>query len=294
MATNTHIAIAARKAALDAAMNLANSGTLVFYDGAQPANADTAVTTQNILATLTLANPAFTAATGASGATAVKALTLGFPIRKSTTSLSAYAYATGVPIEVVFAGSPAATVVNGSAAVTMSGNITAQLGDLVFFDNGGGWLEAYEVGAPAPVASPNLVLTTPYQQTGGSGVATTTIPLTHDSMDLPALTGLPATGYTLNMSGILNVSNGAGADRQIGIYVAGNSEYTQNGGEAQFENLSATTNDVAAVPFNVDLVFPNPSPTTFTPHVFAVAESGSAGDVTFGKGSSMFIAVQVA
>ena len=46
----------------DAACALANTGWLRIYDGSQPANADTAVTTQNILAELRFGATAFGAA----------------------------------------------------------------------------------------------------------------------------------------------------------------------------------------------------------------------------------------
>ena len=49
-------------AAADAAVALANSGKVRIYDGSQPATAATAITTQVLLAELTLANPAFGAA----------------------------------------------------------------------------------------------------------------------------------------------------------------------------------------------------------------------------------------
>lgn len=51
---------------------LCNGGTLKIYDGTQPATADTAITTQNLLATLTLGNPAFgSAAAGVATANAI-------------------------------------------------------------------------------------------------------------------------------------------------------------------------------------------------------------------------------
>jgi hypothetical protein len=59
--------VAARNAALDAALNLADAGagpgTIKIYSGTQPANGDTAEA-GTLLATFTLADPAFSAATG--------------------------------------------------------------------------------------------------------------------------------------------------------------------------------------------------------------------------------------
>ena len=61
------VAVAARNAGLDAAFNLADAGagpgTIKVYSGAQPANAD-AAETGTLLVTFTLADPAFSAASG--------------------------------------------------------------------------------------------------------------------------------------------------------------------------------------------------------------------------------------
>lgn len=62
MALNPKLSNAAANAAADAVCVLANSGSLKIYDGTQPATADTAVSTQVLLATLTFGNPAFGAA----------------------------------------------------------------------------------------------------------------------------------------------------------------------------------------------------------------------------------------
>lgn len=52
---------------------LLNGGFLRFYDGARPANANTAISTQNLLAELTFGNPAFSAA--AAGVITANAIT---------------------------------------------------------------------------------------------------------------------------------------------------------------------------------------------------------------------------
>ena len=64
MARNLNLSDAAANAEANALASLANGGTLCIYDGAQPADANTAVTTQNLLAELTLGNPAFSSAAG--------------------------------------------------------------------------------------------------------------------------------------------------------------------------------------------------------------------------------------
>jgi hypothetical protein len=73
MALNPKLAVARRNAALDNILGNANNGILRIYDGAQPADADTAITTQVILAELTMGATAFPAAAG--GASAANAIT---------------------------------------------------------------------------------------------------------------------------------------------------------------------------------------------------------------------------
>lgn len=62
MALNPKRSNLAASTAADAMAALANGGFFDIYDGAQPATADTAVTTQNKLASLAFGNPAFAAA----------------------------------------------------------------------------------------------------------------------------------------------------------------------------------------------------------------------------------------
>ena len=62
MALNPTLANVAANAQADAACALANTGWLRISDGAQPANADTAITSQNVLAELRFGATAFGAA----------------------------------------------------------------------------------------------------------------------------------------------------------------------------------------------------------------------------------------
>ena len=74
MALNPTLANVAANAQADAACALANTGWLRIYDGAQPANADTAVTSQNVLAELRFSATAFGAAVaGVAAANAIAA-----------------------------------------------------------------------------------------------------------------------------------------------------------------------------------------------------------------------------
>lgn len=74
---NVRLATAPQNAACDAIVDLidagAGAGTIKIYDGTQPANANTAVTTQTLLATLTYSATAFGAAS--SGVATAAAIT---------------------------------------------------------------------------------------------------------------------------------------------------------------------------------------------------------------------------
>lgn len=76
-----NIPYASASAACNALVDLCDvggAGKLIIYDGSQPANADTAVTTQKPLATFTLGNPAFGAASnGVATANSITPVTAG-------------------------------------------------------------------------------------------------------------------------------------------------------------------------------------------------------------------------
>lgn len=76
MALNTQLADASANAAANAVTALCNSGSIKFYTGSQPANANTAVTSQTLIATLPLSATAFgTAAAGVATANAITSAT---------------------------------------------------------------------------------------------------------------------------------------------------------------------------------------------------------------------------
>jgi hypothetical protein len=85
VANNLIISTAARNAALDAVtalLNVGGAGTIDIYDGVQPANPGTAVTTQNKLVTLTFSTTAFAASSG--GSAVANAITSGTAIATGT------------------------------------------------------------------------------------------------------------------------------------------------------------------------------------------------------------------
>jgi hypothetical protein len=59
MASNVHVSATGRNAQLAALAALCNGGTIKFYDGAQPASAGVAITSQNLLCTLTFGGTAY-------------------------------------------------------------------------------------------------------------------------------------------------------------------------------------------------------------------------------------------
>lgn len=67
MAYNTQLSHAASNAACNALTALVNGGTIKIYTGSQPANAETAITTQTLLGSVTLNATAFGSATNGTG-----------------------------------------------------------------------------------------------------------------------------------------------------------------------------------------------------------------------------------
>jgi glutamate synthase domain-containing protein 3 len=84
MATNTHLSVASWNLAIDAAINVLNSGFLQIYSGAQPATPDAALAGNVLLATLTLGATAFGAA--AAGTKTANAITAGTAVATGTAS----------------------------------------------------------------------------------------------------------------------------------------------------------------------------------------------------------------
>ena len=100
MAYDTNIAMAGAKAALDALVDRLDTGTganprVRIYDGSQPANPDTAITTQTVLAEIDLGTAAvFGAATTGTGGDANKAVADAANLPKTDTSANASGTAT--------------------------------------------------------------------------------------------------------------------------------------------------------------------------------------------------------
>jgi hypothetical protein len=68
MPANLRLATASVNTGLDALLARADGGFLKIYDGDQPADANTAISSQQLLATLRFSSPAFSAATNGTAA----------------------------------------------------------------------------------------------------------------------------------------------------------------------------------------------------------------------------------
>ena len=82
MAANTHLSIASWNLALNAGIDVLNSGFMQIYTGTQPATPDTAITSQTLLATLTLSATAFGASSA--GTKTANAITSGTAVATGT------------------------------------------------------------------------------------------------------------------------------------------------------------------------------------------------------------------
>src|SRR5271165_6599787 len=84
MSGNTHVSQAGWNAALNAITALANGGSVIVYNGSQPATPDVAVTTQTALVTMSLSATA--AAAASAGTATMNAVTSGVAANTGTAS----------------------------------------------------------------------------------------------------------------------------------------------------------------------------------------------------------------
>ncbi len=122
MANNLIISTAARNAALDAVtalLNTGGAGTLKVYDGSQPAGPGTAITTQNLLVTLTFSATAFAASS--SGTATANAITSGTAVFTATATWARIASGAGTAVFDCTVGSSGTDIVLSTASIN-SGN----------------------------------------------------------------------------------------------------------------------------------------------------------------------------
>lgn len=118
MAKNTQLSDASANAACNAVVARANSGSMKIYTGTQPANGNTAVGSQTLLATIALGSTAFASAVG------------GAATMNTTLATSIVATGTAAWFRIV-ASDGVTQVIDGSIGVTGSGS-NIELGSTAF------------------------------------------------------------------------------------------------------------------------------------------------------------------
>jgi hypothetical protein len=123
MALNPHIKLTLRNAMLDQLNTaLGASGLLRIYDGAQPADADTALGAQNKLAELALSATAFAAA--GAGSVVANAITAANALLSGTATWASFVTAAGVRVLDVGVGT-SATDINLNAVAFAAGALVS-------------------------------------------------------------------------------------------------------------------------------------------------------------------------
>lgn len=117
MSNLVNLSDTAANAAGNALGALLNSGTLQFFAGTQPANANTALSGNTHLATLTFGNPAFGAAAG--GVLTANAITGGTAVNSGTATFARLYESDGMTVvcDMVVATSGGAITLNTTALV---------------------------------------------------------------------------------------------------------------------------------------------------------------------------------
>ncbi len=122
IANNVLISTAARNAAVDATtalFNIGGAGTINVYDGTQPAGPGTAVTTQNLLVTLTFSATSFSS--GSAGVATANAITSGTAGANGTPAWSRWKSGAGTAVIDCTVGTSGCDI-NLSSATIASGN----------------------------------------------------------------------------------------------------------------------------------------------------------------------------
>ena len=125
---NVRLANAPQQAAMDAVVDLidagAGAGTINIYDGTQPADANTAVSTQTLLATLTFSDPAF-GATSTAGVATASAITEDSSA--NATGTASWARILDSNSAVIFdcdVGTTGTTIILNSVSITIGGTVS--------------------------------------------------------------------------------------------------------------------------------------------------------------------------
>ena len=125
MALNTELSNAIANAMCAAWSTLCNGGTINLFDGVQPTDANTAITTQHLLATLTFGNPAF--GTPVAGVAASNSITSGSGLYAGTATWARIIESGGsaVVCDMSVGTTSSYNIVMNSAIVTVGETISA-------------------------------------------------------------------------------------------------------------------------------------------------------------------------
>ena len=125
---NLRVATASRQAQCDAVVDLidagSGAGTIKIYTGTQPANANTAVSSQTLLGTLTFSDPAFGAANSSGVATASSITDDSSADATGTASWARIADSDGDTVFDCDVGTSGATINLNSVSITAGGTIS--------------------------------------------------------------------------------------------------------------------------------------------------------------------------
>lgn len=120
---NINISDTAANAAVSAIVALANSGTINFYTGVQPVNANTALSGNTLLATLTFGNPAFGAPVG--GVATANAITSGTAVATGTATFARILESNGTTVLWdATVGTSGTAIVMGTTSIVTGGVVS--------------------------------------------------------------------------------------------------------------------------------------------------------------------------
>jgi len=180
---------------------------------------------------------------------------------------------TNVPVPTSLSGT--AHVINGSTAVTFSTSQTLSQNDLLFFADGTN--QPYQLAAA--VSGTSGTLTSPYGSSTNAAIGVKTVPAADFLLDPGTLSGLPTTGYTVNVQGNVQWNNASESEAvTLKLYIDGVSPSVSPPDGYTVTVQLPESSGVQVVPFNVDLAVASPSPTSF--HVTLMAIDVTTGDTS--------------
>ena len=194
---------------------------------------------------------------------------------------------TNVPVPLTVTGT--AHVINGSTAVTFSTSKTFAKNDLLFFNDGTN--QPYQLAAA--VSGTSATLTTPYGGSTNVAIGVTTVPAADFLLDPGTLTGLPTTGYTINVQGTVQWNNTSESEAvTLKLYVEGVSPSVSPPDGYTVTVQLPESSGVQVIPFDIDIPVTSPSPTSFHATLMAIDVTNADVSGTISSGvNSIFMSV---